>query len=236
VSARNPIGIRIRRRLGLRPRPHRVRFGNLRRLRPISPVFGFDRGLCIDRYYIENFLAIHSADIRGRVLEAQDDSYTRRFGGERVESADILDVSVDNPRATVVADLTRADEIADATYDCVVLTQVLHFVSDVRAALAEVHRVLKPGGVLLATGPGISQISRYDADRWGDIWRFSSQGLESACAAAFPGDEVTIEAHGNVLASIALLHGLSTEELRQHELDYVDPDYELLITLRAVKI
>jgi hypothetical protein len=33
---------------------------------------------------------------------------------------------------------------------------------------------LKPGGVLLATVSGISQISRYDMYRWGDYWRFTT--------------------------------------------------------------
>jgi hypothetical protein len=46
---------------------------------------------------------------------------------------------------------------------------------------------------------------------------------------------VTVQAHGNVLAAMAFLHGLVSEELRQDELDYFDPDYEVLITIRAVK-
>ena len=46
---------------------------------------------------------------------------------------------------------------------------------------------------------------------------------------------MTVQAHGNVLAAIAFLHGLAREELRQEELDTKDPDYEVLITARAVK-
>jgi hypothetical protein len=44
-----------------------------------------------------------------------------------------------------------------------------------------------------------------------------------------------VKSHGNVLVASALLQGLAAEELRRQELDYRDPDYELLITLRAVK-
>jgi len=51
----------------------------------------------------------------------------------------------------------------------------------------------------------------------------------------FPEAEVRIEAHGNVLVAVSFLHGLAAEELRQEELDHHDPDYEVLITLRAVK-
>jgi hypothetical protein len=46
---------------------------------------------------------------------------------------------------------------------------------------------------------------------------------------------VRVEAHGNVLTSIAFLHGLSTRDLRQRELDYEDDDFQVLITIRAVK-
>ena len=51
----------------------------------------------------------------------------------------------------------------------------------------------------------------------------------------FGEDYVTIQAYGNVFTSIAFLHGLVVEELREEELDYHDPDYEMLTTVRAVK-
>ena len=61
-----------------------VRFGSLRRLSPISSVWGLDRGRPLDRYYIENFLESHRTDVRGRVLEAGNNAYTVRFGDDRV--------------------------------------------------------------------------------------------------------------------------------------------------------
>jgi len=57
-----------------------IRFGSLRRVMPISRKWGFDRGLPIDRYYIERFLSAHALDICGYVLEIQDNAYTRKFG------------------------------------------------------------------------------------------------------------------------------------------------------------
>jgi len=212
-----------------------VRFGSLRRLQPISRVFGFDRGLCIDRYYIEQFLTRHAEDIRGHVLEIGDDGYTCKFGGERVSKSDVLHVVEGNPKATIVANLTCADHIPSDTFDCIILTQTLQFIYDVKAALRHLYRVLKPGGVLLATFPGISQISRYDMDRWGDYWRFTTLSARRLFEEVFPPECLTIEARGNVLAAIAFLHGLAAEELRSEELDYHDPDYEVLITVRAVK-
>jgi len=41
-----------------------------------------------------------------------------------------------------------------------VFTQTLHLIYDVRSAIRTLHRVLKPGGVLLATFPGISQTEK----------------------------------------------------------------------------
>jgi glycosyltransferase involved in cell wall biosynthesis len=214
----------------------RIRLGDLRRLTPVSRKFGWDRGgLPVDRYYIEQFLQQHAGDIRGRVLEARDDAYTRRFGGASVTRADVLHPTRDNPRATLVADLTRGESIPTDTFDCVLLTQVLPFISDLHAAIATVHRILRPGGVALITVPGISQIVRYDMDRWGDYWRFTTLSARRLFEAAFPSGTVAVEAHGNVLAATAFLHGLSTRDLRPDELEYRDPDYEVLITVRAVK-
>jgi hypothetical protein len=46
---------------------------------------------------------------------------------------------------------------------------------------------------------------------------------------------LTIQTHGNVLAALASLHGLISNELRREELNHHDRDYELVITIRAVK-
>jgi SAM-dependent methyltransferase len=212
-----------------------ARFGSLRRLTPISRVFGLDRGLPIDRYYIERFLSAHASDIRGRVLEIGSDTYTRRFGRDWVTRSDVLSVAEGNPKATMVADLTCADHLPSDTFDCILLTQTLQFIYDVRAALKTLYRILKPAGILLATFSGISQISRYDMDHWGDYWRFTSLSSRRLFAEVFPAAQVTVEAHGNVLTALTFLHGLAAEELRREELDFHDPDYEVVITARAVK-
>src|SRR5919112_603630 len=94
-----------------RPPVGKVDFGSLRRLNPISSLFGYDRGRPVDRYYIENFLAHHADDIKGRVLEIGDASYTREFGGKQVTVSDILHVDHSNPQATIVADMSSADHI-----------------------------------------------------------------------------------------------------------------------------
>ena len=212
-----------------------VRFGSLRRLQPISRVFGFDRGQCIDRYYIERFLSFHAQDIRGHVLEIGDDAYTRAFGGDRVTESDVLHAVEGNPKATIVADLSCAHSLPPNIFDCIVLTQTLPFIYDLRAAIRNLYCLLRAGGVLLVTWPGISQISRYDMERWGDYWRVTSLAAHRLFEEVFPAANVAVEAYGNVLAAVAFLHGLAAQDLRQKELDHHDPDYEVIITIRAVK-
>jgi SAM-dependent methyltransferase len=211
-----------------------VRFGDLRRVTPFSRVWGYDRGGPIDRYYIESFLASHSTDIRGVVVEAGDAIYTKMFGADRVIRSDVLHVSEGNPQATIVADLTRADRIPSETFDCIILTQTLQLIYDVRAALATTWRILKPGGVLLATVPGISQIDHHEwRDSWN--WAFTTVSVRRMLEEIFAPQAVEVDAHGNVLAAVAFLHGLGVNELGKRELDYHDPDYQLLITIRAVR-
>lgn len=219
---------RIGRRIPLWLRPGRSRIGNAPA--PVSRQFGLDRGLPIDRWYIERFLAANAEVIRGRVLECGDSAYTTRFGGARVERSDVLHPQPGNPAATLVGDLASGEGIPAAAFDALVLTQVLPFIFDVQAAVRGMHGSLKPGGTALITVPGISQISRFDMDRWGDYWRFTDRSLARLLEEAFPGGQVRVEAWGNPLAASAFLYGLAAEELGEAELLHRDQDYQVLLT------
>lgn len=212
-----------------------VHWGDLRRLTPISRVFGLDRGLPVDRHYIETFLKAHHQDIRGDVLEVGGDEYTRRFGAERVRRGDVLHAVEGHSKATIVGDLAKGRGIPSAAFDCIILTQTLQHIFDVRSAVTHALGALRPGGVLLATMPGISQISRYDMDRWGDYWRFTSLSARRLFETALPVHDLTVETHGNVLAATAFIQGLAAEDLTPDELALRDSDYELVITVRAVR-
>ena len=213
-----------------------VRFGSLRRVTPISRSFGIGRGQPIDRYYIEAFLEKHRQDIRGRVLEAGGYvNYTKQFGDDRVTHGDILYPKEGHPDGTMIGDLATGRAIPFEAFDCLILTQVFPFIYDVRAAVANSYRALKEGGVLLATLPGISQICRYDMKQWGDYWRFTDASVRQLFGDVFQPENVTVEAFGNVLVACTFLHGLASRELTRQELDYNDPDYQLSITVRAVK-
>jgi len=216
------------------PRPGHVALGDLDRVTPLSREFGFDRGQPIDRYYIERFLESNAAHVGGRVLEAGDPAYTRRYGGERVQQADVVNI-VAMPGTTFVSDLTHGHGIADAAYDCVILTQTLHLIRDVHAALATLHRILKPGGTLLLTVPGT--ISQVASDRWRTTWRwgFTGLSLRELLTAEFAGGTVAVTEYGNVLSSIGFLTGLASSELRASHLDFRDELYPLVVCACATK-
>lgn len=213
-----------------------ARLGNLRRLTPFSRDFGYDRGRPIDRYYIEKFLQEHQQDVQGRVLEIADDTYTCQFGGGRVRQSDVLHVSPTEAKATIIGDLVEADHIPSNAFDCIILTQTLQVIYDVRAVIQTVYRILKPGGVLLTTFPGLSPISRYDMDRWGYYWGFTSLSALRLFEEAFPKEGIQVQTYGNVLTATAFLYGMATEEMKQTEMEYADPDYEVIIAIRARKL
>ncbi len=212
-----------------------VRFGHLRRTMPIDRDWGWRRGLPTDRYYIESFLAGQSQDIRGRVMEIADPGYTVKFGGSRVTKSDVLHVAHGNPRATIVGDLATGQNVPHEAFDCIILTQVLPFLYDVRAAVANCYAALKPGGVLLLTVPGISQVSPEDRDSWGDYWRFTSSSVRRLLGDAFGSDNVQLQTYGNVLTAASFLYGIASQELTRQELDHHDEQFEVIIAARAIK-
>jgi len=223
---------RVMRSGGTVPGIGQVRFGDLRRTTPISRDFGFDRGQPIDRLFIERFLERNAAAIGGRVLEIGDDAYTRRFGADRVSCVDILHVHGGNPRATIVGDLADPRVLPADTYDCIVLTQTLHLVYDVRAAVRCLHRALAPGGVLLVTVPGISQIDRGEwRASW--FWSFTAASLGQLFVEAFGDEAVTVEHYGNVFAATAFLYGLAVEEVAAADLEPIDDVYQVVVAARA---
>nr|WP_231126652.1 glycosyltransferase [Motilibacter aurantiacus] len=222
------------RRLARPRRPGLVRLGSLASTEPISRSFGYGRGLPVDRHYIEGFLAENAENVRGRVLEVGDPSYTRRFGGSRVSRADVLNVDASMPGTTFAADLADAPELPSDTFDCIVLTQTLHLVYDMAAAVRTLHRILRPGGTVLATVPGISPVSE---DRWAETWYWSltPRSARLLFEEAFAPDLVEVRHWGNVLSAVAFVEGLAAQELRPHELATVDPQYPVTVAVRAFK-
>jgi len=208
-----------------------IDWGNLRRLEPVSHVWGLDRGIPIDRYYIDKFLEKCRADVRGRVLEVKDPLYTLLYG-TNVERSDVVDVRADNKSATLVADLSSPESLPADTYDCFVLTQTIHIIFDTARVLANARRTLRPGGVLLSSMPCVSRIDP-ESGLQGDSWRFTPASARRLFEQEFGEGNVVVVSFGNVLACTSFLLGLAAAELTPQELDYHDPYFPLIVCVRA---
>jgi len=206
------------------------RWGNLRRLRPFSDTFGFDRGTPVDRYYLHRFLEAHRDLIRGDVLEIQTTGFAARYGRDlhRVDSVDIAPEF----RPTFVCDLAHSgDVLPSSSYDCFLLPNTLQHLREPEAALSHALRVLKPGGVILASSAGLLPLT-------GDVpdyQRLSEAGWSQLAGRVWKGCDVRVESYGNCLVAVAAMLGLTLEELTREELDARDPRYPVLIVVRCRK-
>jgi SAM-dependent methyltransferase len=211
-------------------------FANQLRSSPICDNWGMSRGVPIDRYYIDAFLSRHAADIRGHVLEIGDSGYTGRFGGTHVERVDILDINSQNPEATLVADLCDAPHVPSNTFNCIILTQVLIYIPDLQAAIRTLIRILKPGGVIISTQPGISHVMiPIEQDSWcwsiypkSARWLFSDSQIDRR--------NLIVESYGNLRTVTAFLWGLAQEDLAGADFQIDDPRYPLITAVRATKL
>lgn len=200
------------------------------KVKPVSRVFGFDRGAPIDRYYIEKFLQEKSSLIKGTTLEIAEREYSLKYGGNKIENAYVLHVTEARDDLSIKGNLETGEGIPENLVDCFILTQTLPFIYDIKSAANNVLKALRPGGSALITVSGISQISRYDMDRWGHYWGFTDLSLKKLFSEFVPQENIEIITYGNAKVASCFLYGLAQHELRKKDLDYVDPDYQLIIT------
>jgi hypothetical protein len=211
-----------------------VNWYNLRSTIPISSIFGIDRGTPIDRFYIEDFLKSNKHLIKGKCCEISENTYTKKFGDKQCVS-EILHHNNDNDKATIVGDLSKVDLLPQNMIDCFILTQTLNFIYDYESAVKGLYQILNKNGVGLITVSGISQISKYDYDRWGDYWRFTDLSIKKMFEKVFDKNNVEVITYGNVLAATAFLHGISAEELRHEELLENDTNFQITIAIKVIK-
>ena len=225
---------RYARAIGRRIRSRIILFGTLRHTEPVNLGFGMHRGTPVDRVYMDRFLGEHAAVITGRAMEVGGREYLDRFGHD-LAKVDVLHYVEGTEGATIIGDFASCPQIPDNSFDCIVLTQTLHYIFDMKAAVAELYRILAPGGTILCTVPGLSQISRYDMDRWGDRWRLTSLSAAELFATSFAEEDVVVETYGNVLTALCFIEGIPAEHLRAKELAVSDPDYQILVAIAARK-
>lgn len=217
------------------PKLKKINWGSLKCLSPVSQIFGLDRGQPIDRYYIERFLDQNRSDIRGNILEFGDATYAAKFCSTDAH-IDVIHPVSGNPNATIVGDIVQAKTLPQNFFDCIIATQTFQFIYEIQESIKNIYNSLAPNGVLLATVSGISQISRYDMDRWGDYWRLTPAAAKKLFGGIFEDSNVSISMHGNALVATAFIQGVAVHELTIKELDHIDENYPVIITIRALKL
>ncbi len=224
--------IRIFFTLLIKPKKSYFLFNTKKRsLKPISKCYGFDRGTPIDRYYINKFLDEHKEYIKGHCLEITDNAYTIKFGENRVTKSDVLDIDEKNKKANIKGDLRDLNNIVDDKYDCIIATHVFGIIDEYQKSIKECYRILKPGGVLIATVSAMGVAAQVEFS----YWRFTQTSMRYVFDRIFPSKKNKIISYGNVLSGQAFWVGMGTEELTEAELEFSDPRYAIIVGIVARK-
>lgn len=131
------------------------------------------------RLQLERWIYNHRDELTGRVLDIG--VYDRRDwigpGYQTVGlAADAATEShmPDYPPPDIVSDL-QALPMADSTIDAILCTEVLEHTPDPFQAVREMHRVIRPGGLVLASAPMMWPDHGIPGS-FNDYWRFCADG------------------------------------------------------------
>ena len=167
-------------------------------------------------------------------MEIAEKTYTDRYASGDY-TANILTFDKNDSNADIIGNLETGEGIVSDKYNCFIMTQTLPFIFDIKTAAENSIKLLKKGGTLLITVPGITQISRYDMDRWGHYWSFTDLSLRKLYSDIVPSENIEIETFGNVKTAASFLYGYSQEDLIKKDFKKNDNDYQLIIGARITK-
>jgi hypothetical protein len=204
-------------------------------LSPISNFFGFDRGVSIDRFYINNFIKKNKRYIKGNVLEIGDDRYSSKYNCKKIIAGIVKKKRGGAGCNIFYLNLEKKLPNSIGTFDCIICTQVLNYVFDYQAVIENLFKLLNKNGVLLLTCSSTTRISEYDDRRYGDYWRFTRRSIYKIFNKYSKKNNLQIQSYGNVSVVSKFLYGLSLEELTNLELSYNDKNFPLIITARLKK-
>lgn len=152
------------------------------------------------RILLDAWLADHAHLLRGRVVD---------IGGKRKNKRGQFEPPIDQAEKWLYVNIdaqTEPDLLADAAAiplptdyaDAIICTETLEHVSDPKAVVSEIYRLLKPGGVVVGSVPFLYPVH---ADPY-DFQRFAPEGLRWHFS-SFSSVELT--AMGGAWGTLALL-------------------------------
>lgn len=122
--------------------------------------------------------------------------------------------AVDGPRVNRVG-VAENLPFGDGEFDVVICTQVLEHVDDPAQALAEIYRVLAPGGVVFLSTHGVFIYHPDPPTSDRDYWRWTHSGLLRIFRQSGEYAELGIVPQGNVVASLGYIAAQFVDELGQ---------------------
>jgi glycosyltransferase involved in cell wall biosynthesis len=217
------------RRAGWMPRDS-VRFGDLRKVVPIGKLFNLDRGIPIHNFYCDLYLSSVARYIQGRILHVGE-RHEKGRGGTSVSS--VLEKIGADDYESLLLEHVRGRELDAGQFDCIIVSDCLEYDPNPDIPLALLKRLLKPGGVLFAILPGLQSGHRQGGI--GNVhWHFTTHSARNLFERFFSRDNTYTRGFGNILTTIAALHGLTAQELTPAELENHDPAYEVSIFVQAI--
>lgn len=146
-------------------------------------------------------LEVLDAGCGSRPYESLFDGVAGRYVGLDVSPGEGVDV------------VGTAEELPfpDASFDCVLSSQVLEHVVDPRIVLQEMHRVLRPGGLALLSTHGVVRYHATPDRRPDDYRRWTHAGLAVEFELAGAWSSIDVRPNGGAAGALAFLVGREAE-------------------------
>ncbi|HBB37593.1 MAG: Methyltransferase type 11 [Candidatus Magasanikbacteria bacterium GW2011_GWD2_43_18] len=103
------------------------------------------------RNILEDLLKKHADMFSGKILDVG--SERRRYDAYFHAAVDAVDIHPDAENNIVFGDIERGLDIPDATYDGIVCTEVVEYLTNYEAAFMEISRLLKPESYAIISIP-----------------------------------------------------------------------------------
>lgn len=138
----------------------------------------FNLHISRNRRATNRWLRQHAANISGKVISVGSGSDSDKEGSHyrdyftNAAAYTTADMSTERG-AELQIDVRAMPEISDGSYDCVLCNSVLEHVDDYQSALAEITRILVPGGILLLNVPFRQALHLEPYD----FWRFTPHAI-----------------------------------------------------------